>query len=356
MTIQRKRIILLSPSLSKGGAETQLIKIASELQSRGFELLIISLKPINEFDISFRQMGLKVVTLNNWMNQPYLNWKKLKRTFSYYKPDLVIAFMFAAILFARMLKREGGFKLISSIRISVIPAKWHLLMKLSKGMDDEVVFNSDAAKANFERLNLVKKESKVIHNLVAIPRISIITAQKHAVFTWVCVAHFRWNKDYVTLFEAIARHKPASFRVDIIGALNEATWPYQMILDLGIKKHVRLLDFQQDPSLYVRAADAFVLSSHSEGMPNALMEAMSHGKPVVATAIDGITELVAEAKCGLLTRKKNAKDLAEKMKEMMAFSPAERQVLGNKGKLYIEQNFNKEKVISEWVQLINQLS
>ena len=351
----QKRIILLSPSLSKGGAETQLLKIASDLQSKGFQLLIISLKPINEFDLSFKQMGLKIVTLNSWMNQPYQNWKRLKRLIIDFKPDLVIAFMFAAILFARMLKREGKFKLISSIRISVIPSKWHILMKLSKGMDDEVVFNSQAAKSNFERMNMVKKEGKVIHNLVAIPPPSLIIPQKHAVFNWVCVAHFRWNKDYVTLFEAIALLKPGSFRLDIIGALNEASWPYQMILDLGIKKYVRILDFQQQPSLYLHSADAFVLSSHFEGMPNAIMEAMAHGKPIVATAIDGITELVAEAGCGLLSKKRNPKDLADKMRKIMALSPAERQLLGEKGKLYIGQHFNREKIMGQWMELIQHI-
>jgi len=354
MTAQ-KRIILLSPSLSKGGAETQLLKIATDLQSKGFQLLIISLKPNNEFDLTFKQMGLKIVTLNSWTSQPYRNWKRLKRLFADYKPDLVIAFMFAAILFARMLKREYQFKLISSIRISVIPAKWHLLMRISKGMDDEVVFNSEAAKASFEKLNLVKKGSKVIHNLISIPRPSLIVPQKHAVFNWVCVAHFRWNKDYVTLFEAIALLKPGSFRVDIIGSLNEASWPYQMILDLGIKKYVRILDFQHEPALYLHSADAFVLSSHSEGMPNAIMEAMAHGKPIVATAIDGITELLAEAGCGMLTKKTNPKDLADKMRKMMALSAAERAVLGEKGKLHLAQYFNKERIMAQWIQLINTL-
>ncbi|WP_316843050.1 glycosyltransferase [Pedobacter gandavensis] len=353
MINQHKRIILLSPSLSKGGVETQLLSIASDLHSRGFDLLIISLKPKNEFDLSFKRLGLKVATLNNWRNEPYKNWKRLNRLFSIHKPDLVIAFMFAAILFSRMLKRRHGFKLISAIRTSVIPNKWHLLMKLSKMMDDEVVFNSAAGKASFERLNLVRKESKVIHNLITMPSVSMIVPQKHAVFTWVCVAHFSWNKDYLTLFEAIALLKPGSFRVDIIGGLNEASWPYQMVLDLGIKKYVRLLDFQQEPSLYLHSADAFVLSSHSEGMPNAIIEAMSHGKPIVATAIDGITELVGNAGCGMLTKKRNAKDLAEKMKAMMALSATERHQLGHKGKLYVEQHFNKEKIMTQWVEMIN---
>lgn len=352
MTAQ-KRIILLSPSLSKGGTETQLIKIATDLQSKGFQLMIISLNPINEFDLTFKQMGLKIVTLNSWTRQPIQNWKRLKRLFIDYRPDLVIALMFSAILFARMLKRELRFKLISSIRISVMPAKWHLLMRLSKGMDDAVVFNSQAAKANFEQLNLVKKGSKVIHNLISIPRPSLIVPQKHALFNWVCVAHFKWNKDYVTLFEAIALLKPGSFRVDIIGSLNEATWPYQTILDLGIKKYVRILEFQDEPTLYLHSADAFVLSSHFEGMPNAIIEAMACGKPIVATAIDGITELLAEAKCGFLTKKTNSKDLADKMRKMMELSPAERALLGEKGKLHLAQHFDKEKIMAQWLQLIN---
>lgn len=347
----KRRVIFLSPSLSKGGAETQMLKIAQFLQSRDFEVMIISLKPIDEFD-DFSKAGLRIEYLSNWFGNATNNWLRLNKLVKAFRPDHVIAFMFIAILFARMLKLRLDFKLISSIRTSVINKKWLIPYRLSTSIDDVLVFNSEASKANFERLNLSKNGALVIHNAISIPDLSTISCKPRALFTWVSVAHFSWNKDYVTLFEAIALLKPGAFRLEIVGELNEETWPYRMILDLGIQNYVRILGFKQNTSEYLKAADAFVLSSHYEGMPNAIMEAMAHGKPVVATAIDCNKELVQTAGCGFLSQKQDPKSLAEQMKKMMDLSPTGRYVLGQNGKKHIESHFSEQQILNQWMSLI----
>lgn len=351
-TSPKKRVLFISPSLSKGGAETQLLKVAQFLKANDFEVMIISLKPINEFDLDFTEMGIRVEFLKSWFDRPAYNWTQLKKMIADFAPQHVIAFMFIAILFARMLKIRLDFKLISSIRTSVIHRKWYVPYKLSMGMDDVLVFNSKASKANFERLKLARKGGLVIHNAISIPDLSAVTCRPRAVFTWVCVAHFRWNKDYVTLFEAIALLKPGSFRLEIIGELNEETWPHRMILELGIQNYVRILGFKQNAAEYLKAADAFVLSSHYEGMPNAILEAMAYGKPVVATAIDCNKEFIEAAGCGMLSEPLNARSLADQMKKMMYMSPTGRYTLGQNGKKYIESHFSEQQILNQWMELI----
>ena len=348
----KKRVLFISPSLSKGGAETQMLKIAKFLTANDFEVMIISLKPINEFETDFSKIGIRVEYLKSWFGRPAHNWMQLKKLIRDFGPEHVVAFMFIAILFARMLKLSLDFKLISSIRTSVINRKWYLPYKLSIGMDDALVFNSQASKDNFERLKLAKKGGLVIHNAISVPDLSTISCRPRAVFTWVCVAHFRWNKDYVTLFEAIALLKPGAFRLEIIGELNEETWPHRMILDLGIQNYVRILGFKQNTAEYLKAADAFVLSSHYEGMPNAILEAMAHGKPVVVTAIDCNKEFIEAAKCGMLSEPLNARSLADQMKKMMDMSPTGRYVLGQNGKKYIESHFSEQQILHQWMELI----
>jgi glycosyltransferase involved in cell wall biosynthesis len=61
---------------------------------------------------------------------------------------------------------------------------------------------------------------------------------------------------------------------------------------------LRLMDHVDDIESYYRAADLFILPSHSEGMPNVVLEAMASGLPCVATRVSGIEELVQEGKTG----------------------------------------------------------
>ena len=348
----RKRVILLTPSMSKGGAETQLLKLGLFLKSEGEQVLIISLKPIDEFKEVLEKSGLEVLFLKSWSAHFISNLRTLYGSVKKFNPDVVIAFMFIAIIFARLLKTRLKFKLISSIRISVLPAKWVVPFKMTTGLDDAVVYNSAASKSNFESRNRRLKQGIVIHNGIFIPEEVSTVAEKGDVFKWICVGHFRWNKDYPTLFKAIALIKDRNFSLDIIGEMGDATWPYQMIEELNIKERVNLLGFQPDTSVYLKQADAFVLSSFSEGMPNAVLESMAHALPVLVTDIDGNKELLMAVKCGFLFEKQDEYDLAGKLLNIMNMTVAERKALGESGRQYLKTEFSEAAVMKQWKALI----
>jgi glycosyltransferase involved in cell wall biosynthesis len=351
-----KRVILITPSLSKGGAETQLLKLAAFLMAKGYKVLVISLKPINEFG-EIKKSGINVVFLKEWGFRPFSNVKELTNTVRLFKPDVMIAFMFIAIIFARLMKPFYGFRLISSIRISVLPKKWNLLFKVTSGLDDVIVYNSIASRDNFESLSLGLKGGIVINNGITIPMVTSASSNASPdAFTWICIAHFRWNKDYMTLFKAIALIKERKFIVDIIGEMNNEVWPCKVIKNLGIGDHVRLLGFKPNAASYLSRSDAFVLSSFSEGMPNAILEAMAQGKPVVVTDIDGNHELVETARCGFLCERQNEYAMAAHMLEVMNMTAEKRMEIGGRGKNYVEANFGENKMMNEWKGLIDQLT
>jgi glycosyltransferase involved in cell wall biosynthesis len=74
----------------------------------------------------------------------------------------------------------------------------------------------------------------------------------------------------------------------------------QLIAKLNCQTFVRLLGHVADPRSLYEAADAFVLSSIREGLPNVLLEAMALGTPVVATSIAGIPKLITNGMDGIL--------------------------------------------------------
>jgi len=353
-----KKVLFITSSMSKGGAETQLIKVALFLRSLNYQILIIALKPINEFNIDYEKEGIPVLFLRDWSKNPVKNFHVINKTIKEFKPDIVIAFMFIAIIFARLFKLFLRFKLISSVRIAVLPTKWYLPYILTSGLDDILVYNSSASKINFEKKLFADKNGIVINNGISIPELNIQPAVNlnPEKFVWVCLAHFRWNKDYNTLFKAIALLKHLNFIVDIIGEYTDQNNPFSIIKELNIESHVNIMGFKQHATQYLEHADAFVLSSFSEGMPNALLEAMAFSKPVVVTNIECNVEILNASGCGVLFKRSNEYDLANKMMDIMNITSPERNSMGMRGRNYVQKNFAEENVMNNWLTIIDQYS
>ena len=353
-----RKVLFITSSMSKGGAETQLIKLALYLKSLHFDIAIISLKSINEFDINYDKEGIPVLFIDQWNKNPLKNLQLIYSKIRDFKPDVVIAFMFIAIIFARLFKFPFKYKLISSVRIGVLPLKWYVPYVLSNGLDDVLVYNSNASKINFEKKLLADKKGFVINNGIGIPKLEDCqTKDNHAdPFIWVCLAHFRWNKDYNTLFKAVKLLKSYNFRLDIIGEYTDKNNPIEYIKILEIESHVNVMGFKQNVSPYLKSANAFVLSSFSEGMPNALLEAMAYSKPVVVSDIECNVEILNQANCGFLFKCSDEHDLAKKMAAMMNLTARKRNKLGMRGRAYIQGNFSESRVMNDWLTLIDQYS
>ncbi|WP_235033361.1 glycosyltransferase family 4 protein [Rubripirellula obstinata] len=87
---------------------------------------------------------------------------------------------------------------------------------------------------------------------------------------------------------------------------------------LGLADHVTLLGHVADPRTLLQTADAFVLSSVTEGLPNVLLEAMSLEVPIVSTNVGGIARLIDDRIHGLLVASRQPDELAEAVEELIA--------------------------------------
>jgi len=346
-----KNLLFLTPGLGKGGAETQLLKIANYLKSRHYNLLIVCLRPLNDFAESSQLDNLEVIFLKSWPGNFAGNVRLLLKTVKSFKPNVVIAFMFIGILFARTLKLLFPFKLISSVRNSVINRKWFLLFKISRRLDDALVFNAQASRVNFKRKGLSNdSKSLIIHNAVTIP--SINYTYRSDEFVWISIAHFRASKDYQTLFRAVPLLANSNFKLLILGHTNGQTWPQEMIDEFGIGDKVQLLGFKTNALEYLQKSNALILSSFNEGMPNAIIEAMAFSKPVLASNIDGVKELLEASGGGLLFQPGCPDELARQMDRMMEMSNKDLEDLGARGNSYVQDNFAEDIILNRWERLI----
>jgi glycosyltransferase involved in cell wall biosynthesis len=111
------------------------------------------------------------------------------------------------------------------------------------------------------------------------------------------------EKDHVTLLEAVAR-LPATVtpHVVIVGDGPEKSRIEARTRNLGLSQRVTLTGQQNSAEPWYGIADVAVLSSLSEGSPNALLEAMATNVPVVATAVGGVPEIVTDEESALLIK------------------------------------------------------
>jgi glycosyltransferase involved in cell wall biosynthesis len=123
-------------------------------------------------------------------------------------------------------------------------------------------------------------------------------------FCLLSVGRLHPVKDHPFLIRACAslRHQGLNFICWIVGEGPERPALERQIAALGLRAHVYLIGHVPRTDLpgYYRYADLVVMTSQSEGIPVVLMEAMAHGKLVLAPAITGIPELVEHHRTGFL--------------------------------------------------------
>ncbi len=160
----------------------------------------------------------------------------------------------------------------------------------------------------------------------------------------VCVARLSAQKGLPLLIEAIGRlDDQPPFRIDIVGDGDQRPAIEQRIAELGIADRVRLIGWCAPDRVLreVATARAFVLPSFAEGLPVGIMEALALGRPVIATAIAGIPELV-DAQTGWLIPAGSVDALADAIRAALD-APIERLVaMGKVGQARVRERHHPD--------------
>lgn len=133
------------------------------------------------------------------------------------------------------------------------------------------------------------------------------------------IGNLTTQKGMYILLEAVAIVKSHTHvRCSIVGDGPEKRTLEQNVSELGLSNIVEMTGYlpQHDLPERLRNTDIFVLSSFSEGRPNALLEAMAAGVPVIASDIDGVRELISHGENGLLFEPGRPEHLAEQIERL----------------------------------------
>jgi len=124
--------------------------------------------------------------------------------------------------------------------------------------------------------------------------------------------------------------------------------------ELGIARHVILLGYQRDVSPYYALFDAFVLPSANEGTPVVAIEALAAGRPVVATRVGGIPDVVTEGEDGYLVPVGHVEAIADAL-EQLARDPELRRSFGERGRALVVPRYRVERLIDDVDALYREL-
>jgi glycosyltransferase involved in cell wall biosynthesis len=117
----------------------------------------------------------------------------------------------------------------------------------------------------------------------------------------------------------------------------------------GVPENVFLLGNLPDAGAYTSAADLLMLPSNYEGLPVVILEAMSYGKPVIASAVGGVPELVEDGVSGYAVENA-ASFFAEKIRAVMGDN-ALCETLGSKSREHFLEHFTVEKMAAEYLKV-----
>lgn len=134
------------------------------------------------------------------------------------------------------------------------------------------------------------------------------------------VGHLETLKGYEYLVRAVRllTTRKVNFVTLVVGEGSQRAKLETLIDQLGIQRYIRLLGVRNDVIGLMNAADCFVMSSLWEGLPMALLEAMTVGLPIVSTAVGAVPEVIQDGVSGRLVVPQNPVALAEAIGQVLA--------------------------------------
>lgn len=149
------------------------------------------------------------------------------------------------------------------------------------------------------------------------------------------------HREFLTALAALMDRYPVEAL--IIGGGRREAEMRQLAAAMGLAGRVHFLGQRPDIPDLLAALDIFVLPSHSEGVSLALLEAMGMGLPVIATAVGGLPEVVADGVNGLLIPSQDPEALAQALARLLD-DPALAKKLGENARRQVEENFSLERL------------
>lgn len=332
------RIDLVIGTLNVGGAEKQLSGLAGALHGLGVNVRVVTLFGAGPLRASLDEAGIEVVTCSSpdterirGRDLPVVAGR-LARLWSRDRPDAVQVWLpreqSIALPIARVMGIPVRVMAVRSLTSSVQLSRPRMAaIALAARSSTCVITNSEAALRD-SHWPVGDLPAFVVGNAIEVPPTQATPATTPP--RGVVVANFHRYKGHLDLIQALAAIEPP-VQVDLIG-----TGPCEAdiragISGLGLESTVTIVGGVTDAMPFLMRSQMAILPSHTEGLPNVVLEAMAAGLPVVAYDVGGVAELVEDGESGILVSPRDVSGLARAI-EWAATHPDWRKSAGARGR------------------------
>jgi glycosyltransferase involved in cell wall biosynthesis len=362
------KVLQLIPTLDRSGAEKQMVLLARGLPRDRFHVEVATLTRQGPLQAELGAAGIPVNGIGKRFKFDPFALSRLVRFLRRSRFDIVQTWIFAANTYGRVAARLAGVPIVITTEMAVDLWKGRVENWVDRRLAtwcDRLVGNSHAVVDYYRDLGVPEDRLAMIYSGIAdeVPP-PVDPAAVRAEFGFAADAPLVFfagrlaeQKRVDDLLKALdlLQHVQHDLRTLIAGA-----GPLRMSLEQTAHAYeldgkVRFLGHREDVPRLMVAADLVVLPSAYEGLPNLVLEAMRFGKPVVATAAPGTTEVVVDGQTGALVPVGNVQLLARAIRDVVRDHELARR-LGEAGRARVDEAFRAETMVEQFAALYEQLA
>jgi glycosyltransferase involved in cell wall biosynthesis len=350
------KILQIIDLLQWGGAQKMQVFLAEQLQNRDVELTIVSLNasmgsPVPEI---LRQRGMRVVV---FPFPKFLSFRSFWRLFDFIrreKFDLIHTHLTYSNILGTIIGRMTGTPVIASLRTAGYDPRYHRWIR--QFIETVVVlFGAQRIMANGQvvaelgRKRFFSRKIDVVPNAITLTE-ALPSEERNALRMQltgdptrpivISVGRLDLPKgfpDLLNAFDLVRKTYPqAALLIAGDGPIREQL--ERQVKDLGLENHVFLLGERDDVGSLLGASDLYVTSSHWEGLPVSVLEAMAAGLPVIATTVGELPTLVVR-QAGSLVPPREPERLGMEIIHLLS-NPDRIESMGMAGREHIQKNFS----------------
>lgn len=373
MAEKRHKVLLFVPNLQQGGAERQILELMTRLPPR-FEPTLCLYEDVVHYREYLPQGEPRHV-----LGAPRMGPRGLARLVEVLRreqPDILHSYRDKANFWARLAARRAPVPVvITAVRSRAMHVVHLATEQWLSDRSDRVVANSEGIRRELVGLAGVAPDKiQVLHNFIDIEKFHPPSAEERI------AARARWGlrddelalllpgriglqKHQVGFALALARLKragrlPSRLRVLLAGRNRDKLYAFalpRVLAALGLDGIVTFLGPVNEMVSLYHAADALIMPSLYEGLPNAVLEGHASGLPAVVSHAANIDHLVLDGRTGFEVPTFDHEALAEALARLFALTDAERRAMGARGRVHIAAQFSIDRVLNETVNLYDGL-